>query len=128
MPGFDVTPSVAAGRQLIQAYGERRFRIAGEVYEGSVLVFAERTVLWQAPEESALAVDHFEPVFAAPEKPEILVVGCGARFDAPPKGLRAGLKDKGLVLEWMDSRAACRTFNVLLTEGRPAAAAILAIA
>ncbi len=38
MPGLDITPLVASGRQLIQGYGEGRFRVAGQVFSGSVLV------------------------------------------------------------------------------------------
>jgi uncharacterized protein len=42
--------------------------------------------------------------------------------------LRAAVRARGLALEWMDTGAACRTFNVLLAEGRPVAAALLAVA
>jgi uncharacterized protein len=56
----------------------------------------------------------------------IVVMGCGATFLPPPPGLRAALRDKGLVLEWMDTGAACRTFNVLLGEDRAAVAALIA--
>ena len=58
---------------------------------------------------------------------EILVVGCGAPFEPPPSGLREGLSEKGVVLEWMDTGAACRTFNVLLAEDRACAAALIAV-
>ena len=58
---------------------------------------------------------------------EILVVGCGALFEPPPSGLREGLSKKGVVLEWMDTGAACRTFNVLLAEDRACAAALIAV-
>ena len=57
----------------------------------------------------------------------ILVVGCGAAFEPPPSGLREGLSEKGVVLEWMDTGAACRTFNVLLAEDRACAAALIAV-
>ena len=58
---------------------------------------------------------------------DILLVGCGPAFVAIPKGLRQALKDTGIALEWMDSGAACRTFNVLIAEERRVAAAILAV-
>ena len=44
-----------------------------------------------------------------------------------PKGLRPDLREHGIVLEWMDTGAACRTFNVLVAEERRVAAAILAV-
>ena len=59
---------------------------------------------------------------------EILIIGCGPAFQAPPAALRDGLrKDWGVVLEWMDTGAACRTFNVLLAEDRACAAALIAV-
>ena len=51
----------------------------------------------------------------------------GPAFLPSPKGLRESLKDRGLVLEWMDTGAACRTFNVLLAEDRHCAAALIAV-
>jgi len=56
----------------------------------------------------------------------ILIVGCGPVFEAPPAGLREALAELDVVLEWMDTGAACRTFNVLLSEDRPCAAALIA--
>lgn len=57
----------------------------------------------------------------------ILVVGCGAEFEPPPPGLAAGLRASGIVLEWMATGPACRTFNVLLLEDRRVAAALIAL-
>ena len=64
---------------------------------------------------------------AIAEKPLILVIGCGAHFLPPTKGLRDDLRKAGIALEWMDTGAACRTFNVLLTEDRGAVAALIAV-
>ncbi len=58
---------------------------------------------------------------------DILIVGCGDVFQAPPAGLKDGLKEWGMVLEWMDTGAACRTFNVLLVEDRAVLAALIAV-
>ena len=61
------------------------------------------------------------------ESTEILLVGCGARFGPAPAGLARTLRAAGVALEWMDTGAACRTFNVLLAEDRLAAAALIAV-
>ena len=58
---------------------------------------------------------------------EILLIGCGQSFSPPPKGLRQAIKAAGMALEWMDTGAACRTYNVLQLEDRPAAAALIAV-
>ena len=112
---------------MIRGYGGGRFRIAGETYEGSVLVFAERTLPWPVTEAAEVTPRSLEEATGAAERPDILLVGCGPRFVAEPAGLRAALREAGAVLEWMDTSAACRTFNVLLAEDRRAAAALIAV-
>ena len=109
---------------MIQSYGGGRFRIGGGVYEGSVLVAREETRLWSVLDPGVITLDSLDPVTAAPG---ILIVGCGSGFKAPPPDLRSGLKAQGIILEWMDTGAACRTFNVLLTEEREAVAALIAV-
>ncbi len=126
MPGLDITPVVPAGRQLIQGYGAGKFRIAGQVHEGSVLVFAERTVAWPVGEAADITLESLAEAVGASDV-DILIIGCGAAFEPPPKGLREGLKEEGVALEWMDTGAACRTFNVLLAEDRAAAVALIAV-
>jgi len=54
-------------------------------------------------------------------------LGCGNEFFPIPDTLREDLQKLGIVLEWMDTGAACRTFNVLLVEERPVAAALIAV-
>ena len=54
-------------------------------------------------------------------------MGCGPNFILPPEELRTGLKEHGIVLEWMDTAAACRTYNVLAIEERAVAAALVAV-
>ena len=54
------------------------------------------------------------------------MLGCGAAFGQPTAELRAALRAQGIVTEAMDTRAACRTFNVLLAEDRRVAAALIA--
>ena len=127
MSGLDITPQVPVGRQLIQSYGDMRFRIAGQVYEGSVLVFPEKTTPWPVRDAAAATFESLSPILAAATGVEILVLGCGRQFLPPPSNLRAALKSAGIALEWMDTGAACRTFNVLLVEDRRAAAALIAV-
>jgi uncharacterized protein len=122
---LDITPLVPAGRQVIEAYGGGGFVVAGTRHAGSILVWPERTVAWAVATPDGITETALQALFAP--APEILVVGCGARFAAAPAALRAALKMRGLALEWMTTGAACRTFNVLLAEGRACAAALIAV-
>jgi len=126
---FDITPAVPRGHQLIRKYGAGRFTIGEAVHEGSVLVFAEYTEPWPIGEPAGITAESLVTItdIDAAIRPQILIVGCGACFTVPPTGLRQSLKQNGVVLEWMDTGAACRTFNVLLAEGRSAAAALIAV-
>jgi uncharacterized protein len=127
VPGLDITPRLPAGRQLIQGYGNGGFRIAGEIYRGPVLILPERTVSWSVLDPEDIGPDALTEVTADATPSRILVVGCGRRFVPPPESLGESLREAGVALEWMDTGAACRTFNVLLIEGRDVAAALIAV-
>jgi uncharacterized protein len=57
----------------------------------------------------------------------IVMVGCGRSFQPMPRALRQELAAAGVHAEWMDTGAACRTFNLLVSEGREVRAALLAV-
>lgn len=125
--GLDISPDVPAGRQLIQGYGDGTFRIAGVVHRGSLIVWPSRVVAWAVAAADGVSIESLDPVLGDAEGTEVLLVGCGGRFLAPPAALRAALRARHLALEWMDTGAACRTFNVLLAEDRRVAAALIAV-
>jgi uncharacterized protein len=123
---MELTPIVAQGRQQIQAYREGGFTIAGARHEGSVLVFPDRTLAWGVRDLAEVTLESLGPVTEAAGV-EILILGCGARFALASPGLREDLRAHGIVTESMDTRAACRTFNVLVAEDRRVAAALIAL-
>jgi len=120
---LDITPKTPANRQLVQAYGDGGFKITKVAYEGPVLVFLDNTQSW----DGDLSIEGLKTIVEAEDKPDILVVGCGDTFSLPPEDLRIALKAHGIVLEWMDTSAACRTFNILSIEERAVAAALVAV-
>jgi len=124
---LDITPQVAPGRHLIQGYGDGGFRILGERREGSLIVFSESHIVWPATSTADISMESLDAVTAMASETQILVIGCGPDFMDEPRGLRQGLREYGIVLEWMDTGAACRTFNVLLGEERQAAAALIVV-
>lgn len=124
---MDLNPRLAPGRQLIQAYGDGGFMIAGQRWQGSVLVFPETTQAWACSDMAALSLESLTAIVDAVPIPELLLVGCGPALRPLPPTLRAALAAAGLRVETMDTGAACRTFNVLLTEERRVAAALFAV-
>lgn len=127
MPLSDLTANVPAQRQLIQGYRQGGFTIGGVRHEGSVLVLPERTISWGVGGMAELSTASLAPILQAERSVEILVLGSGARFAMISQELRAALKAEGVVTESMDTRAACRTFNLLLAEDRRVAAALIAL-
>jgi len=120
---LDITPKTPPNRQLVHAYGDGGFKITQVDYVGPVLVFLDHTQSWSGE----LTFEGLAAVIQSEPKPEILLVGCGASFTLPPEDLRVALKTHGIVLEWMDTSAACRTFNILSIEERSVAAALVAV-
>lgn len=127
----DITPPVAEERQLIQSYGDGGFRIAGIDYGGSVLIETEKTHLWPVIDAGSITLESLAPLTMAGIAGEyggaVLLLGTGADPATVDPGLRAGLRGLGIGLEVMGTGAACRTFNVLLSEDRAVMAALIAV-
>ena len=123
----DITPQVPQGRQLIQGYGGGGFRIAGVAHTSSVIVMPDQTLPWQASSYDDISIAGLAPLMADKTGVEVLLIGCGTRMGMPIAEIRDALKAFSIVPEWMDTGAACRTFNVLLAEDRAVAAAMIAV-
>ena len=112
---MDVTPLIKEGAQIIQSYGGGQFRVSGQAFEGAVLVYPDKSVSWQGAKDfQSLSADDF-----------VVLLGTGSVMKIIPPALRNALKDKGLSVDSMDTGAACRTYNVLMAEGRRVVAALL---
>lgn len=124
---MDITPVVSADRQLIVGYGDLGFTITGIRHEGSVLVLPTQTLAWAVPSMADLTIESLAPILAAEPRPAVLLLGCGKGMSVVPREVKNALRAAGIVVEPMDTGAACRTYNVLLTEGRDVAAALIAV-
>ncbi|EAQ01602.1 hypothetical protein OB2597_04158 [Pseudooceanicola batsensis HTCC2597] len=104
----------------IDGYGPGFFRIGGEVHEAPLIVTADRVVPWGGfgdPEAAGALAGQID----------VLFVGTGAEMGPVPPAFRQALDAAGIGVEPMASPAACRTYNVLLSEGRRVAAALLPV-
>lgn len=124
---MDITPLIPTGRQIVKGYGDGGFTISGTRWEGSVLVLPERTQSWDPTEMSQVTEESLSPLLSLPERPRLLLLGCGRRMVLVPAALRVALRQAGITLELMDTGGACRTFNVLVSEDRSVAAALIAV-
>jgi len=98
--------------------------VNGAEYRHSVIVPWQGPVLaWRADGFDALTEDHFEALAAL--RPELVIFGSGPRIRFPKPALLRPLMQARIGIETMDTPAACRTYNVLLAEGRSVVAALL---
>lgn len=108
----------------VTAHGEGYVAINGERYSTSLIVQPEAIdTEWQAKEVNTLAATHIERLLATGA--DILILGTGKRQHFPPLALLKPIMAAGRTLDVMDTPAACRTYNILMSEGRAVAAALI---
>ncbi|TAJ69538.1 MAG: hypothetical protein EPO51_22740 [Phenylobacterium sp.] len=119
---------MARDAPTIDAYGDGGFRLAGVRHEGSVLILADEARSWDVAAMADLKLSDFRAVLdAGVADVEFVLLGTGARNALPPREVRDGLRAAGLGLEFMDTAAAAKLYNLLTSEGRRLAAALIAI-
>jgi uncharacterized protein len=112
----------------IDGYGGGGFRVAGVWRPGSLLILADVPRDWRPAVMSDLALTDFEAVIAAPPGTvEFVLLGTGPSQSLPPRAVRDALRVAGLGLEFMATEAAAKLHNVLASEGRLFATALIAI-
>ncbi|MDH5540622.1 MAG: Mth938-like domain-containing protein [Rhizobacter sp.] len=112
------------GQNAIARHGPEGVVVNGVEYRHSVVVpWAGQVLQWPARDFDQLAASHFAGL--AELGPELVIFGSGARFRFPEPALLRSLFDRRIGVETMDTAAACRTYNVLLAEGRSVVAALL---
>lgn len=131
---------VGAGNYTIESYGAGRINIAvpGEpTFPGAtrdrqesltrsfIITPAQLVRDWPPQTFKDLTASHFDALAAL--QPEVVLLGCGARLRFLPASLSAALTEHAIGVEAMDTGAACRTYNILMAEGRNVAAALLMI-
>jgi uncharacterized protein len=99
--------------------------VVGErVMRNSFILTAEEIVTpWSGRSVATLTLEDMAPVLAL--APTIILLGTGACIDFPGAELSAAILARGIGFEVMDTPAACRTFNILVHERRPVAAALI---
>ena len=112
------------GAQSIARHGPDGIAVGGVEWTESVVVPWQGGVRpWHAASFEALTEAHFRVL--AELRPELVVFGSGPRLRFPKPALLRPLIDARIGVETMDTAAACRTFNVLLAEGRSVVAALV---
>ena len=109
-----------ANTTVITGYGDDHVMISKTRHEGNVLVSASQVVAGWAPQAGGdlAGLTAADLARAAELGAEILIVGTGRRQRFPQPPLLRGLVEARVGFEFMDFAAACRTYNILVAEGR----------
>lgn len=112
----------------IDAYGNGGFRFADMSHRGSLLCLPSGLHAWKVEEGQKLGPDDFAQVMAEAEKIEFLLVGTGSDIKPLSAELKALFRNAAMNSDPMSTGAAVRTYNIMLAEKRPVAAALIAVA
>lgn len=126
-------PSPSPTAPVISDYGNGRFVFSNDqVHEGPMMIIGEDISgfsihLWKVSDRSAISKKDFDLVLNAVHRPDLVIVGVGTAMNHPYMDLRRELNAEGLPAEILTTSAACRTWNLLLSEGRKIALAVLEV-
>ncbi|MCD2175195.1 Mth938-like domain-containing protein [Rhizobium sp. C4] len=111
----------------MDVYGNGGFRFADMSHRGSILCLPSGIHAWTAVEGTPLRPEDFDKVIAEAERIEFLLVGTGRDIRPLSAELKTLFRAHGMNSDPMSTGAAVRTYNIMLSENRPVAAAFIAV-
>ena len=111
-------------KNIFSGYGSGYVVVNNKKYENSMITMPDKIIEnWQASTVEKLTEENFKLLI--PYEPEIILLGTGATLRFPSPLVTKNLLESKIGIEVMDTNAACRTYNILMAEGRNVAAALL---
>ena len=125
---MDFSTPTYARQPAVDAYGDGGFRLGGQRYVGSLVLCPENEpVLWPPVDVLGIALGDLTGLIKAKDHFDVLLIGSGDGLIRPGRQVRDAFKEQAINWDVMDTGAAARTYNVLLSEGRRVAAALIAV-
>ncbi len=116
--------SSSSEKNIFTGYGVGYVMVNQTRHEHSLIIMPDRIIEnWQVQIFQQLTAEHFEILL--PFHPEIVLLGTGTTLRFPCPSITKELIELKIGVEVMDTSAACRTYNILMAEGRNVAAALL---
>ncbi|MBX5132561.1 hypothetical protein HJB79_21375 [Rhizobium lentis] len=125
--GIEIRAAHFPGRAPIDTYGNGGFRFADMSHRGSILCLPSGIYGWDMDVSEPLTPENFSRVLDEAADIEVLLVGTGTELRRLPDELKQVLKARGISSDPMSTGAAVRTFNIMLSEQRAVAAALIAV-
>ena len=111
----------------IDAYGSGGFRFADMSHRGSILCLPSGMHGWGVTGAGELTLESLRPVLDLSDQIDVLMIGMGEEIAVLDPAIRQVLRDAAILVEAVSTGSAVRTYNVLLSEGRRIAAALLPV-
>jgi uncharacterized protein len=112
---------------VIEGYGNGGFRFAGMSHRGSLLCLPTGMHAWDVRDPAEISTANLEPVFAAADQIDVLLIGLGSDIAGFDPSIRQQLRDRKIIVEAIATGGAVRTYNILLGEDRAVGAALIAV-
>ena len=109
---MDITPLFAPNALVINGYGDDYFLLNGKKISGDIYIYQNLYYAWQ----SSIALEDLVNSLVKP--PEIVLIGQGRGCFKPSRDIILAMVEKNIAVDFMDTPSACRTYNILLAEGR----------
>ena len=107
----------------IQRVDSKSVTINNKVYSHNIIIMPNSISDWDVESFETLETSHFQHLCAL--RPEVVLLGTGQKIHFPPTELLVPLINEGIGVEVMDTHSACRTYMILMAEGRKVLAALL---
>jgi len=126
---MDVTPLVRQGQKIIQSYSNGSFKVNGERFEHALIVQPDDCFEWDTQENAfdALTAVDFQYFIDHAKEYDVFLIGCGDDMSFLQPSVKKELRAQGVNIDVMTTGAACRTYNVLMAEGRRVVCALLPV-
>ncbi len=125
--GIEIREAHFPGRAPIDAYGNGGFRFADMSHRGSLLCLPSGVHGWDLAEGEPLTVASLSALLDEASGIEFVLLGTGLKLRPVPADVKAALRARGIASDPMSTGAAVRTYNIMLAEQRPVAAALIAV-
>lgn len=118
------TEDTTSTLHVIDSYEAGELTVNGRQYRENLIISAEMIKEnWDIEHIRQLTTSHLQPLLDT--EPEVIIIGTGLQLAFPPVENYGEVMNHGIGVEFMDTGAACRTYNVLVSEGRKVCAGLI---